>query len=439
MSNDDTFFGSGGSGDRTILKPRPGGRSAGTPRQEPPQRPAQTPPPAPMNSLAGASQAGSPLTAAATPLLSLAGRLAGTAHHPDPQQLSQQISQAIRQFEMDATTAGVPQETVLVARYVLCSLLDEMALNTPWGSQSSWAAQTLLSTFHKEAWGGEKFFEIHDRVLQDPGRNLDLIELLFMCLCMGFEGKYRHSGDGVSRLAGIRDNLAAVLRTQRGEHERALSPRWQGVERTDSPLTRHVPMWVFASVAIGIAVLAYLGFVFNANRASDAVTAEIAALGRDVPPIVEQRGFIEERTLKLSDLLQGEVAAGRIEVTEKQGTETVTLRALFDSGSADIRGAQREILETVAGALDQLPGPVLITGHTDNVPSRSLRYPSNWHLSKERAESVQAFLAARIAAERIVAEPRADSDPLVPNDSASNRAMNRRVEITLFSEMERGQ
>jgi len=78
-----------------------------------------------------------------------------------------------------------------------------------------------------------------------------------------------------------------------------------------------------------------------------------------------------------------------------------------------------------------VPGSVLVTGHTDSQPIRSLRYPSNWHLSQERADSVKALLASTVAITRIRAEGRADSQPVDDNATPAGRARNRRVEITL--------
>ena len=77
---------------------------------------------------------------------------------------------------------------------------------------------------------------------------------------------------------------------------------------------------------------------------------------------------------------------------------------------------------------------MVVTGHTDNTPMRSMRFPSNWHLSEERARTVQGLIvAAGVPADRVRAEGRADGEPLVPNDSAANRALNRRVEVMLLT------
>jgi type VI secretion system protein ImpK len=75
-----------------------------------------------------------------------------------------------------------------------------------------------------------------------------------------------------------------------------------------------------------------------------------------------------------------------------------------------------------------------VTGHTDNTAMRSLRFPSNWHLSDERARVVRdLMIRSGLTADRVRAEGRADGEPAVPNDTAANRAVNRRVEITLVT------
>ena len=79
-----------------------------------------------------------------------------------------------------------------------------------------------------------------------------------------------------------------------------------------------------------------------------------------------------------------------------------------------------------------MKGNVLITGHTDNQPIRTARFPSNWHLSQERADVVRAELGKRIEADRIRAKGLADTQPIADNATAAGRARNRRVEVTLF-------
>ena len=81
----------------------------------------------------------------------------------------------------------------------------------------------------------------------------------------------------------------------------------------------------------------------------------------------------------------------------------------------------------------QVGGQVLITGYTDSIPIQTARFPSNYHLSQERAEAVQKMIDPRLTTRnRIRAEGRADADPVAPNDTPGNRARNRRVVVTLL-------
>lgn len=88
----------------------------------------------------------------------------------------------------------------------------------------------------------------------------------------------------------------------------------------------------------------------------------------------------------------------------------------------------------IAQALAKVQGAVLVTGHTDNKPVRTTRFPSNWHLSEERARTVRDLLVASgVATDRVRAEGRAEGEPVANNDTDANRALNRRVEVTLFT------
>jgi type VI secretion system protein ImpK len=377
-----------------------------------------------------------PLIGAAAPLLALASQLRNTLNHSDPGALFRHVGQEIKNFEAAAAKAGAAPDAVLAARYALCTLVDEIVLNTPWGSQSTWASQTLLNVFHREGWGGEKFFQMVERVMQQPASNLNLLELFYLCMAMGLEGKYRVQSNGRSQLDAIQANVAQAIRTQRGEFERELSPHWRGVEDARPKLAQYVPLWAVAAAGAGLALLVYLGFLFVLNQRSDPVALAVAGLGRDLPQLVERQGFVpSESRLRLRDLLSAQAQQGVLEVRDRGETEIVILReGLFPSGSGEVDLALLPALQAVGDALNRIPGQILITGHTDDRPIRSLLFPSNWHLSKRRAESVRDILARFVAPERLFAEPRADGEPIVANDTPANRALNRRVEITLFAQ-----
>ena len=106
--------------------------------------------------------------------------------------------------------------------------------------------------------------------------------------------------------------------------------------------------------------------------------------------------------------------------------------AFYDPGSAEIKPDLLPVINRIAQAINQVPGVVTVSGHTDNQPTkRSLRFPSNYELSLERARGVATLLGQTVQNHTIKAEGLADSKPLAPNNTPDGRARNRRVEITL--------
>ena len=374
-----------------------------------------------------------PLVAAAGQLLALAGQLRNSTAHGDLANLANHVSHEIRNFEATARARGVSDELVVPARYALCTLLDEIVLGTPWGSGSAWASETLLVRFHRETWGGEKFFQILEQATQDPSRRLDLIEFLYVCMALGLEGRFKVRQDGHRQLQRVMDDTYEVIRRYRGDFERELSPHWQGVADQRAQLARYVPLWAVFAIAAGLLVLIYTGFLFRLNGNSDPVVSQIAALS--APPVaVDARKPAAAAPLRLASVLAPEVREGFVEVADFDDRSVVTLWGLFTSGEARVPDEQHALLQRVAQALDRFPGRIDVIGHTDDQPVRTLRFPDNWVLSQRRAEAVQRLLLQTLPQRQVTFDGRGDSKPLQPNDSAGNRAINRRVEIVLYPE-----
>ncbi len=382
-----------------------------------------------------------PLVAAANPLLVLIPQIRASATHPSAQLLREHLVDEVRQFELRAQQAGIANETILGARYCLCTALDEAAALTPWGGGGVWSAHSLLVTFHNETWGGEKFFQLLAKLSQKPAQHIDLLELLYYCLQLGFEGRYRVADNGRSQLETLRQRLLLILRANRGEYTRPLSLHWQ-----DAPLLAQVrrlpvPMWVFAVLAIAIGLLAYLGMSWSLGGRSDAVFAELAgleppALQLAAAPQTPASNVSAPPAFRLTGFLAPEIREGLLAVRDEADRSVIILYGdgLFSSGADKIQSRYIPVLSRVADALNQAHGNILVSGYSDNVPIRTVRYPSNWELSQARADAVKALLQARLAdAGRVRAEGRGESDPIAPNDSPENRARNRRVEITLLS------
>lgn len=378
-----------------------------------------------------------PLVAAANPLLDLIPQIRATASHPSPAMLREHLLDEIRQFELRAQQAGIPNETILGARYCLCTALDEAAALTPWGGGGVWSAHSLLVTFHNETWGGEKFFQLLAKLSQNPAQHLDLLELLYYCLLLGFEGRYRVMDNGRSQLETLRQRLLRILRGARGEYALALSPHWRD-EPAQAPLRRlPVPLWVFGALAAVLALALYWGLGWRLGSQSDGVFASISQLK---PPVVQIAPAVVKRPApapRLAVFLAPEIRDQLVSVRDEVDRSVVVLRGdgVFESGASSVRDQYLPVLSRVADALRETQGSILVRGYSDNIPMRSARFPSNWHLSQARADAVKDMLEQRLgqsASARVRAEGRGDADPVAPNDTAAGRALNRRVEITVL-------
>jgi len=181
------------------------------------------------------------------------------------------------------------------------------------------------------------------------------------------------------------------------------------------------------------------------------VESDSVSLPEPTESLQEQPEFIDERTessetaqipggvLDLSSRLirelEAEVASDALHVNYDKDQVVIRFseEATFGSGDATIKPEMIPIIERVVEVVGNCTGDVVVSGHTDDRPISSSRYRSNWDLSAARAVSVvhELVLNREIPADRVVAAGRAETSPLAPNDSAENRALNRRVEISI--------
>ena len=426
--------------ERTIIKPRPGGAA------RPAARPA---PPAPVQAEAAAvpTTGANPLVAAAAPVLAAAIRIAGArGRGPDIEQLRRGMVDAVRGFEKAALATGLDTKSLRAARYALCATIDDIVLSTPWGASSNWTQQTLTGIFHNEVIGGDRFFEILDQMTRELGRHSEVVELMYLCTSLGFEGRYRVMPRGVAALTELREGVYRAIRTRRGEFERELSPRWRGVGAAHRPLGQRVPFWAIALGAVGALCLVYMGFNYALAGKSDVAYAELSGLpptGQPQvvraaavaavpppPPVVTQGGAAS----KLHQFLAPEIAQGLVTVFEDAQSVTVRLKnkSMFAAGEAQLNGSYTSLLERIGQALEDEKGHVIVTGYTDSQKIHTIRFPSNFQLSQARADAVAAIILTKLSDKsRLKAEGRGEADPIDTNATPEGRTQNRRTEVVL--------
>jgi type VI secretion system protein ImpK len=451
MSGDNPFAEPDDSDRTQIIRPVPGGR----PRL--PASPAAAAPPLPHPLVSPAVVAGpddavrsgrSPLLAAAAPLLQLLARLRNTLSQPDSGALRERAVAEIRRFEQVSRDTGVPMDQLRPAHYALCASLDDVVQATPWGSQGPWGARSLVSTFHQEVRSGDRFFDVMNQVKQNPGTLLPVLELMYLCLSLGFQGRYRLSPRGPAELDRMREDVYGVIARQRPNVDPELSPHWRGVNAPYHAVRAQLPVWVVAAAGLLVICAAYAWTSFGLNDDSDATFARMMAAPPAQMPVIVRAAPVQPPAPppppaepgaldKLRGFLRPEIEQGLVAVI---GTDTVPVvrirnRGLFPSGSADVQPRFDSLLGRIGQALGEEHGPVQVIGYTDNQPIRSVRFPSNFQLSASRARAAAAIIGRTIGdPSRITTEGRADADPVASNATPEGREENRRIEVVLRRE-----
>ncbi len=147
-----------------------------------------------------------------------------------------------------------------------------------------------------------------------------------------------------------------------------------------------------------------------------------------------------EDAYELAGALSEQIAAGQVELETRGRLIIIRIRekGSFISGSAEMAPAYKDVMREVKSVLALKKGKIEVQGHTDDIPIRTSRFRSNWELSSSRAVSVahELMLGGDISSRRFQISGYADTQSLVPNNSAENRARNRRVEILVKQGLE---
>lgn len=424
-----------------IIRPNPGGRR---PEAVQAQSEAASPPVAQTVSQVGPGildlESGlNPLVDAAVPILALVSRLSMMISHHDVDGLRRQLRSEFALFDKRSEANGLRPEIRRAAHYALCATVDDVAANTPWGGNNIWADQSMARVFHNDASGGERFFHLLGHFERDPESYGDVIELFYLCLSLGFQGRFGILPEGAAELAVIRGRLHRLIRRRRGEVAAELSPHWRGIASPHRPLGARIPLWVLAGSTALLLLFVFIGFRLALAGGSDDLFARLAILPKIQQPQLEATRPPPPPPLPLpkpvSRFLEPEIREGLVTVQESPQNVVVRLRGtgLFSPGSAALEPRFLPVVDRIAAALKDEPGLAMVVGHTDNLPIRTIQFPSNYELSLSRAEAVRRRLAQTLgSSDRISVAGRADAEPLADNAAPQGREMNRRIEIIVL-------
>jgi type VI secretion system protein ImpK len=337
---------------------------------------------------------------------------------PALNELREKIISLLNAQEERAKAIGVSPETFREARFAVLSWVDEMVLNSKWPHRTRW--QHLMLAYFGTLNAGEEFFQ---RLEQLPPQSNNLLEIYYLCLSLGFEGRYAF-GDERRELRDLKQRLYKQLCATNGDIRQNYPRLFPEAYQTAStqplaPQRSRLLLWHIG--AFFVPVLLFISYWFILRHESDRLIALIQTpMSVPVPaPVDPLRSLVQE--LRRKGIPAEDTSRGVL----------ITLGSLlFKSNSTELsQEAQIKIDDIVDTVKRHAPDRMIVVeGHASK--ERSVDEARNQQLSEGRARTVaDAFRLSGFGSDRISARGFGSRVSVADNETEQGRAKNRRVEI----------
>ncbi|WP_460415876.1 type IVB secretion system protein IcmH/DotU [Pseudomonas sp. microsymbiont 2] len=202
-----------------------------------------------------------PMVDAAMPLFGLVMRLRTLDELPNIDKVHAKVREQISAIQEEMRQHDYESAQLLAYSYALCLHLDEAVMSRPWGRNSCWSQEPLLSIFHHETWGGEKVFTVLTRMMQEPQRYKDVLEFMYLCLCLGLKGKYALAPRGDEAHQALIEQLQRVVLEQRDPVPTELCDPYSNVLERKYRVRRQLPWW--SPLALSAVIIAIIYGVYS--------------------------------------------------------------------------------------------------------------------------------------------------------------------------------
>jgi len=216
-----------------------------------------------------------PLIDSATALFGLSLRVRTLSNCENIDQIYKQTVEEIKMIEMELSEKGYEHAILMAYRYILCAFLDEAIMGTEWGADSVWAEYSMLSRFHNETSGGEKVFIVLSRLENEPEKYKDLLEFIYRCLYLGFEGKYKIMKNGKDERESVIVKLHSLLTKDSKSVPPNFTASYEHVSSKKYRLSRQLPVWSVFAFFAAICSSLFIGYTFLLHEKSADVLIQL--------------------------------------------------------------------------------------------------------------------------------------------------------------------
>jgi type VI secretion system protein ImpK len=183
--------------------------------------------------------------------------------------LKSRVIEMFDKFENNARRIGIDNEKVRMAKFALVAFLDETIISSEWTEKNEWLAEPLQIKLFDTFNAGEEFFTNMSNLRQRTSANKDILEIYYLCLSLGFKGKYQLQSP--ENLRRIIDDLNLELHPEAFRSIDLLSPHGKPRQSIVQTVKSGLPLWVYPVSAIVILIIFYLIMSFSISGKLDDV------------------------------------------------------------------------------------------------------------------------------------------------------------------------
>lgn len=200
----------------------------------------------------------------------------------DAAQFTEKVRQFLDELERGAKRLNIPADDIFGAKYAFCVTLDEFILSSNFEIRKTWERAPLQLTFFGDQLGGEHFFTKLEELRAQGATRLPVIEVFYMCLLLGFQGKYLlESPEKLGYLVARLGDEVAHLKGRRA----SFAPHWAPPDNIRHALRTQVPVWVVASLFALIGLSALLGLRWMLDMQSERKVMHYTGIVKMAPEV----------------------------------------------------------------------------------------------------------------------------------------------------------
>jgi type VI secretion system protein ImpK len=174
-------------------------------------------------------------------------------------EFNRRVDLFLAQFERNARNFGKPAQAVYHAKYAFCALMDEIVLSSDFAIREEWERAPLQLRLFGEHLAGEAFFDKLETLRLNPEANIEALEVCYVCLLLGFQGKYLLEGE--EKLGYLIQRIGQEITHVRGG-KASFAPHWKLPQRFQQYVKNELPLWLYFALLAVVAVVIFLAYHF---------------------------------------------------------------------------------------------------------------------------------------------------------------------------------